>query len=111
MIVHIHMMAVKSDPNFHSEKARVLGKVDLSRKGSVDEPITELVGFINSLKDFYTTSSCSGRLTVHQEVPHPQIMSHAHHVIPSVIVMTLQYLIIVFICRKVNRKRRVVIGG
>ena len=61
-------MAAISDAHFSTEKARVLGKVDLSRKGSVDEPITELVSYINSLRDFYTTSSCSGRLVVLQEV-------------------------------------------
>ena len=61
-------MAATPDVHFSSEKARVLGKVDLSRKGSVDEPIAELVSYINSLSDFYTTSSCSGRLAVVQEV-------------------------------------------
>lgn len=61
-------MAAKSDVHFSSEKARVLSKVDLSRKGSVDEPIAELVSYVNSLDDFYTTSSCSGRLVVMQEV-------------------------------------------
>lgn len=54
--------------HFSTEKARVLSKVDLSRKGSVDEPIAELVSYVNSLKEFYTTSSCSGRLVVLQEV-------------------------------------------
>ena len=61
-------MAATSDVHFSSEKARVLSKVDLSRKGSVDEPIAELVSYVNSLSDFYTTSSCSGRLVVLQEV-------------------------------------------
>lgn len=61
-------MATKSDVHFSSEKARVLSKVDLSRKESVDEPIAELVSYVNSLDDFYTTSSCSGRLVVMQEV-------------------------------------------
>ena len=60
-------MAVRADHNFSSEKARVLSKVDLSRKGSVDEPVAELVGYINSLDQFYTTSSCSGRAAVLQE--------------------------------------------
>ena len=64
------IMAIKTDPHFSTEKARVLSKVDLSRKGSVDEPIAELVSYINALEDFYTTSSCSGRLAVLQEVCH-----------------------------------------
>ena len=61
------MTPVRVDHNFSSEKARVLSKVDLSRKGSVDEPVAELVGYINSLDQFYMTSSCSGRLAVLQE--------------------------------------------
>lgn len=35
---------------------------DKSRKGCVDKPIIELIDYINSLDDFYTTSSCSGRI-------------------------------------------------
>jgi tRNA wybutosine-synthesizing protein 3 len=62
------MATCTPDVHFSSEKIRVLGKVDLSRKGSVDEPISELVSYINSLSDFYTTSSCSGRLIIVQEV-------------------------------------------
>ena len=54
--------------DFGPEKTRALSKVDLSRKGSVDEPIADLVDYLNSLEDFYTTSSCSGRLCVLQEV-------------------------------------------
>ena len=43
-------MATTADSNFSSEKARVLGKVDLSRKGNVDEAVAELVCYINSLE-------------------------------------------------------------
>jgi len=38
--------------------------VDNSFKGSVDKPIAELVCFLNSLSNCYTTSSCSGRISV-----------------------------------------------
>ena len=48
---------------FADEKARALSQVDLSRKGSVDEPIAALVRYINALPAYYTTSSCSGRIT------------------------------------------------
>ncbi len=54
--------------NFASNKLSVLAKADLSRKGSVDEPIRDLIHFINSQECFYTTSSCSGRLAVFSEV-------------------------------------------
>ena len=40
---------------------------DRSRKGSVDAPIVELVELINAQADVYTTSSCSGRITVFGE--------------------------------------------
>lgn len=50
---------------FDSDKKDVLKKLkehDKSKIGEVDKPITELIDFINGLKDFYTTSSCSGRI-------------------------------------------------
>lgn len=37
-------------------------KKDKSRKGSIDERIKPLVELINSSKNYYTTSSCSGRI-------------------------------------------------
>jgi len=40
---------------------------DLSPKGSVDEPIRELIGEINTLDGLVTTSSCSGRVSVFLE--------------------------------------------
>lgn len=41
--------------------------VDKSRKGSVDEPIKDLVELINHHEDLYTTSSCSGRVSLFGE--------------------------------------------
>ncbi|KAH7398909.1 methyltransferase TYW3-domain-containing protein [Phaeosphaeria sp. MPI-PUGE-AT-0046c] len=40
---------------------------DLSPKGSVDEPIRELIDEINDLAGLVTTSSCSGRISVFLE--------------------------------------------
>jgi tRNA wybutosine-synthesizing protein 3 len=40
---------------------------DLSPKGSVDEPIRDLIGEINTLQGLVTTSSCSGRISVFLE--------------------------------------------
>lgn len=37
---------------------------DKSRKGSVDKPIMPLIDYINNLKNYYTTSSCSGRIQI-----------------------------------------------
>lgn len=52
---------------FDKQKTGVLSRIDHSKKGSVDGPIKDLVDHINSLDDFYTTSSCSGRIVLLQE--------------------------------------------
>ncbi|GFU37703.1 tRNA wybutosine-synthesizing protein 3 homolog [Nephila pilipes] len=49
---------------FPNKKEIVLKKEDLSRKGSIDEKIVELVNFINTQECYVTTSSCSGRTSV-----------------------------------------------
>ncbi|KAM4871914.1 tRNA wybutosine-synthesizing protein 3 homolog isoform 2-T2 [Thomomys bottae] len=43
-------------------KAQRLSRADLSRKGSVDEDVVELVWLLNSRDQFVTTSSCAGRI-------------------------------------------------
>lgn len=48
--------------NFEKEKKEFLAKKDKSKKGSIDNKIKKLADKINSLDDFYTTSSCSGRI-------------------------------------------------
>ena len=40
---------------------------DASPKGSIDTPIVSLIANINSLPQFVTTSSCSGRISVYLE--------------------------------------------
>lgn len=47
---------------FRRWKAQCLGRADLSRKGSVDEDVAELVQLLNAREQFFTTSSCSGRI-------------------------------------------------
>ncbi len=42
-------------------------KKDKSSKGSIDYPIKSLVSKINQLPDYFTTSSCSGRISVVKE--------------------------------------------
>ena len=42
---------------------------DRSVKGTVDEPISELINEINAYDDLVTTSSCSGRISVFLEGP------------------------------------------
>jgi Uncharacterized conserved protein len=54
---------------FLQRKTAVLSKLDKSSIGKWDKKIKPLCGKINSLDDFYTTSSCSGRviLMIQQE--------------------------------------------
>jgi len=47
---------------FNKEKQIQLSRADFSKKGSIDSKIKKLVDKINSKKDYYTTSSCSGRI-------------------------------------------------
>ncbi|XP_018608796.1 tRNA wybutosine-synthesizing protein 3 homolog [Scleropages formosus] len=48
--------------NFAQWKNQCLAKMDLSKKGSIDEDIQDVVRFINLSENFFTTSSCSGRI-------------------------------------------------
>lgn len=47
---------------FGEEKETALRRADRSLKGEVDGQIASLVSFLNSCKDHFTTSSCSGRM-------------------------------------------------
>ena len=48
--------------SFENDKKNALTKLDKSTKGSIDEPIIPILDMINSKDDYYTTSSCSGRI-------------------------------------------------
>ena len=53
--------------NFDNEKKQSLSKIylnDKSKKGSIDKEISDLIRAINSNPDYYTTSSCAGRIMV-----------------------------------------------
>ncbi|MFC1741598.1 tRNA wybutosine-synthesizing 3 family protein [Nanoarchaeota archaeon] len=49
---------------FQQDKQNTLEKEDLSRKGSIDEHIRPICDIINSKQDYYTTSSCAGRIVL-----------------------------------------------
>lgn len=53
---------------FEKQKASCLSQVDLSKKGSIDDEIMDLVQYINAKDNYFTTSSCSGRISVFSEV-------------------------------------------
>ena len=55
---------------FAAGKAATLGKLgkpDKSRQGSVDEAAWPMIETVNALPDYYTTSSCAGRINVFLE--------------------------------------------
>jgi len=47
---------------FANDKKTFLAKLDKSKKGEVDERIVGLLELINAKDNYYTTSSCSGRV-------------------------------------------------
>lgn len=49
---------------FEKDKKNILERIDKSKKGSIDKKIKNLIQLINSLNDYYTTSSCSGRIMI-----------------------------------------------
>ena len=50
------------EKRFSQWKQQCLNKLDLSKKGSVDEDIEHVVSLLNSCEEYFTTSSCSGRV-------------------------------------------------
>lgn len=49
---------------FNKEKSDFLKKKDKSKKGSIDRDVVKLIDEINSKDDFYTSSSCAGRIVL-----------------------------------------------
>ena len=49
-------------------KAQCLSKADFSRKGCVDEDVVEIVQLLNGREQFFTTSSCAGRIILLEQV-------------------------------------------
>ncbi|XP_054996575.1 tRNA wybutosine-synthesizing protein 3 homolog isoform X1 [Sorex araneus] len=49
---------------FRRWKTQCLSKADLSRKGSLDDDVVGLVQLLNEQEQFFTTSSCSGRIVL-----------------------------------------------
>ena len=55
-------MVIKSNMIFVNQKNIALSKIDKSKKGSIDTHAISIIEIINSLENYYTTSSCSGRI-------------------------------------------------
>lgn len=50
--------------DFENRKKRQLSMKDNSSIGELDEKISRLCGKLNKMKEYYTTSSCSGRIVL-----------------------------------------------
>ncbi len=48
--------------NFDNKKTQVMLKLDRSKKGHIDAQIYSLIDIINKHPDYYSTSSCAGRI-------------------------------------------------
>ena len=48
--------------NFNNEKKTFLQKLDKSKRGGIDPRAEAILAVINGKNDYYTTSSCSGRV-------------------------------------------------
>ena len=58
-------MGQKEDPKlFDRQKLSVLDSSDLSRKGNVDKDIRDFLDKLNSHKNYFSLSSCSGRIII-----------------------------------------------
>jgi len=66
---------------FDKRKKDVLSKTDKSHKSEWDEKISELCNKINSLEDYYSTSSCSGRviLMIEQDKKSENLFISVYH--------------------------------
>ncbi|GAA6083878.1 tRNA wybutosine-synthesizing protein 3 homolog [Tachysurus ichikawai] len=53
---------MEGENTFKQWKKQCLNKLDLSKKGNIDEDIKTLVSFLNNSDNYFTTSSCSGRI-------------------------------------------------
>ncbi|KAL7850931.1 hypothetical protein AOLI_G00212870 [Acnodon oligacanthus] len=54
--------AMEGENAFKQWKKQSLNRLDLSKKGSIDRDVADIVSFINSSEHYFTTSSCSGRI-------------------------------------------------
>ncbi len=55
-------LTTKNQGNFPNNKKTFLTKLDKSKKGDIDQRALPLLNAINQLPNYYTTSSCSGRV-------------------------------------------------
>ncbi|XP_023253983.1 tRNA wybutosine-synthesizing protein 3 homolog [Seriola lalandi dorsalis] len=61
------------EKTFTQWKKQCLNKLDLSKKGSVDQDIEHVVSLLNSCEEYFTTSSCSGRIILIDGAPESDV--------------------------------------
>ena len=71
---------------FNRQKENALSSVDLSRKGSIDSHIVDLVEYINTSMEYFTTSSCSGRIIIFEQVSRLDLESIESHILNNPVV-------------------------
>ncbi len=59
-------MRSHTDKNFQNNKKTYLAKLDKSKKGFIDAKAQSIISTINKKGNYYTTSSCSGRVYFHR---------------------------------------------
>lgn len=70
---------MEGENTFKQWKKQCLNKLDLSKKGNIDEDIKTLVSFLNNSDNYFTTSSCSGRIILIDGVKITRwIRTHSH---------------------------------
>ena len=107
--------------SFQNEKKGFLSKIDKSRKKSVDEDIKKLVDLINSKEDYYSTSSCSGRIVLirqakknkakwlfvsHREVNFKQIKDALKHIPKGLIWLKQEDIILHITCNSIEDAKK-----
>lgn len=66
---------------FSKWKSTALSKADFSKKGSIDDQIEALVKYLNGQSQYFTTSSCSGRILICSDDTLPSSVENDEHVI------------------------------
>jgi len=70
-----------ADKTFSKRKSQQFTKTDKSSAGEIDKPIKKLVDKLNKKQEYYTTSSCSGRIALikAEQVKKPGLFLYVTH--------------------------------
>ncbi len=75
-------MGQKDDPKlFDRQKLSVLDSSDLSRKGNVDKDIRNFLEKLNSHQNYFSLSSCSGRIIILRQQTQCKVIIYLCHLL------------------------------